>query len=192
MTNADKNQLRAILRHRRRSLSLQQQIAARLGVTQLACSLPQWAGARRIALYHTSDGEIDTQGIADRGHTEEKDLYLPVIGDDRNMVFRHWAPPGQLLRNRFGILEPPADSSTCPVPTLDIIFLPLVGWDKTGGRLGMGAAYYDRALSGAGGPLLVGLAHQIQEVEKVPLDLWDIKLDVVITELKVHHCQAKP
>jgi 5-formyltetrahydrofolate cyclo-ligase len=69
--------------------------------------------------------------------------------------------------------------------------MPLVGWDRQGGRLGMGGGFYDRALAGIKGPLLVGLAHAVQEVPQVPIDDWDVPLDFVVTESALHQCRGK-
>lgn len=103
------------------------------------------------------------------------------------MVFAQLHPDDELVRNSFGILEPPASAPLCPAVQLDIVFLPLVGWDKSCGRLGMGAGYYDRVLAGVNGPLLAGLGHQVQEVERVPLDPWDVALDLIITGAAIYH-----
>ena len=69
--------------------------------------------------------------------------------------------------------EPAPAAMRRPLDQLDILFMPLVGWDKRGNRLGMGGGFYDRALEHVSGPLLVGLAHSVQELEKVPNESWD-------------------
>lgn len=189
MTDLSKSELRSVLRQRRRSLSADAQAAARREVTRAVYTLPEWSRVQRIAIYHTADGEIETDDIIQRCHSEGIQVYLPVIGPQRSMVFAHWGPNEQLVKNSFGIFEPPENASLCPAANLDILFLPLVGWDKSGGRLGMGAGYYDRVLVGITGPLLVGLAHREQEVEEIPLDSWDMPLDVIITDAGTYHCR---
>ena len=189
MTVFSKSELRSVLRQRRRSLSSDAQAAARRDVTRAVYTLPQWSGVQRIAIYHTADGEIGTDDIIQHCHNEGIQVFLPVTGPQRSMVFAHWNPTEELVKNSFGIYEPAEDASRCPSAHLDIIFLPLVGWDKSGGRLGMGAGYYDRALAGVNEPLLVGLAHSVQEVEEIPLDSWDIPLDVIITDSGTYHCR---
>ena len=96
-----------------------------------------------------------------------------------------------LLNNRYNIPEPPASAPRCAVAELHIIFLPLVGWDLHGGRLGMGGGFYDRTLSGISGPLLVGLAHDSQRVEEVPQESWDIRLDYIATDAALYRRQGK-
>lgn len=189
MTELSKKELRAILRQRRRSLLPEAQRRARQQMAKRAFTLPQWTHAQKIALYHGADGEIDTADIVQHCHKTGVQVYLPVMRPDRNLVFAQWAPTDELVQNSYGLFEPPAGASLCLVTNLDILFLPLVGWDKSGGRLGMGAGYYDRVLAGISGPLLVGLAHQIQEMKEIPMDSWDIPLDVIITDAALYHCQ---
>ena len=53
----------------------------------------------------------------------------------------------------------------------------------------MGKGFYDRTLAGVGGPLLVGLAHECQQVEAVPRDPWDIELDFIATDVALYRCR---
>jgi 5-formyltetrahydrofolate cyclo-ligase len=68
--------------------------------------------------------------------------------------------------------------------------LPLVGFDASGNRMGMGGGYYDRTFSfkslkkGLRGPTLIGLAHEIQRVEELPVESWDIPLTAIVTDQK--------
>jgi 5-formyltetrahydrofolate cyclo-ligase len=186
MTELSKKELRTLLRQRRRSLSLDAQRSARKQAALLAFTLPQWANAKKIGLYYDADGEIGTADITKRCHDDGKAVFLPVTGTANSLTFKQWSPNAELVQSEFGIFEPAANAALCPIASLDIVFLPLVGWDKSGGRLGMGGGYYDRVLSGVSGPLLVGLAHQIQEVERVPRDSWDIALDAIVTDEAIY------
>jgi 5-formyltetrahydrofolate cyclo-ligase len=102
-------------------------------------------------------------------------------------------PPGARLRanpNAYGIAEPVASATVRISPRdLDAVLMPVVGFDRHGNRLGMGAGYYDRALRHLRDgsrrwrrPRLVGLAFACQEVERIVPSTWDIPLDVVVTE----------
>ena len=89
--------------------------------------------------------------------------------------------------NQFGIAEPKLDcSKVCPVQSLDIIFTPLVAFDSSGNRLGMGGGFYDRTLAAckARGPALVGLAHQCQQSDALPHAPWDVPLHAIATPQK--------
>jgi 5-formyltetrahydrofolate cyclo-ligase len=186
-----KAQLRQELRRRRQALGSSSQLAAAEAATSHITGLPRWPGARRIALYLANDGEIDTTPLGALCRTAGKQLFLPVIDETNLLEFAEWIDGDELVVNRYGIPEPPRHSPRGPATALDIIIMPLVGWDRQGGRLGMGGGFYDRALAGIKGPLLVGLAHAVQEVPQVPGDDWDVPLDFVVTESALHQCRGK-
>jgi 5-formyltetrahydrofolate cyclo-ligase len=142
-----------------------------------------------IALYAASDGEIDTSAIAQHCFTAGVQVFLPVVGNDKQMVFAQWQHSDPLSKNRYGIAEPTSHSAQQPLSSMDIIFMPLVAWDKTGSRLGMGGGYYDRALANQAGRTLIGLAHQMQEVATLPQQDWDVSLDIVITDREIYYCK---
>jgi 5-formyltetrahydrofolate cyclo-ligase len=75
-------------------------------------------------------------------------------------------------------------SHIVPKHEIDIIFTPLVAFDAEGNRLGMGGGFYDRTLENwqqTGRPFPVGLAHDCQQVEMIPTEIWDIPLPALIT-----------
>jgi 5-formyltetrahydrofolate cyclo-ligase len=186
-----KTQLRSTLQQHRKTLSPSAQRAAAQALTNAVVDLPNWASAQRIALYLAANGEIDTKPLENLARSAGKQLFLPVINDDNSLSFARWYADDRLSNNRFNIPEPPASAPRCVVAQLHIIFLPLVGWDLHGGRLGMGGGFYDRTLSGNSGPLLVGLAHDSQQVEEVPQESWDIRLDYIATDGALYRRQGK-
>lgn len=187
----NKAQLRSELRQRRQALSQPQQRAAAEAAASHLMQLPGWAQARRIALYLAQDGEIDTSPISELCRKPGIQLFLPVIGPDDSLTFARWQTDEPLLTNRYGIPEPATAAQRCAAAELDILVLPLVGWDRRGGRLGMGGGFYDRSLAGVTDTLLVGLAHSVQELEQVPQEQWDISMDYVVTDTGVHSCRER-
>jgi len=183
--------LRRQMRQGRRALQAAQQLAAAESAALHLTRLPNWHSADRIAVYLASDGEIDTGPLSARCRNAGKVLFLPHISSQNLLEFAAWQTNDTLVPNRYGIPEPPLQAKRCTPTELDIIVLPLVAWDRRGGRLGMGGGFYDRALAGARGPcLLVGLAHSLQELPEVPRDDWDVPLDFVATEITLHCCQG--
>jgi 5-formyltetrahydrofolate cyclo-ligase len=105
-----------------------------------------------------------------------------VAGPDKALVFRAWKPGDRLLTGRLG--EPKPDSAA-PELFPDVLLVPLLSFDRDGFRLGYGGGHYDRtlaALRNADGILAVGLAYAAQEVDTVPRDGHDARLDWVVTE----------
>jgi 5-formyltetrahydrofolate cyclo-ligase len=185
-TSPNKAALRSLLRQRRNALTLSQQLAAAEALLASVVRIPAWATAQRIAVYLPADGEIDPQPLARLAQAQDKQLFLPVIGEDLRLQFATWKLGDRLVSNRFNIPEPTDEAERHTVTGLDIVFLPLVAWDERGGRLGMGGGFYDRALTGVSGPLRVGLAHECQRIDAVPRDDWDIDLDFIATDVALY------
>lgn len=145
------------------------------------------SGPGVVAAYLSFDGEPDLSPalahLSDQGAT----LALPVIQDlpgKSVITFCAWNTNTPLARNRYGISEP-VGSELVPVPEIDLVLVPLVGWDKSGGRLGMGASFYDRLFqpfAEQDKPERVGVAYELQKIDSVPCDPWDIRLHGMLTE----------
>jgi 5-formyltetrahydrofolate cyclo-ligase len=184
----NKKQLRSVLRQRRRALDPEEHDSAATQIALHAQTLPTWTTAQHIAVYRDCDGEIGSSNLVETSLAQGKRIYFPVIGDNNALEFARWFEGEPLQHNRFGIAEPLPSAQRCPTGDLDILFMPLVGWDRSGNRLGMGGGYYDRALQAISGPVLVGLAYSNQEVEEIPRESWDISLDIVLTECGIYTC----
>lgn len=188
----DRNALRAELRQRRKALSPTQQAAASAWVLRHLSKLPPFMRAQHVALYLANDGEIDPLPIAQQLWKMGKHCYLPVVHptQPRQLWFVPFTPDSQLTPNRFGIPEPDHRAGhKMPPNLLDIVLLPLVGFDRQGGRLGMGGGFYDTTFAFHRGkttkPRLFGLAHSCQEVDALELAAWDIPLYGVVTDKEV-------
>jgi 5-formyltetrahydrofolate cyclo-ligase len=107
-------------------------------------------------------------------------IALPCITQkDTAMIFRHYIEGDRLEQNPLFNFMQPLDTS--PIVTPDIIFVPLVAFDRRGARLGMGGGYYDRTLA-AGNFKTIGIAFAACEVEKIPTEPHDIYMDAILTE----------
>ncbi len=194
-----KNQLRKILRQRRRNLSRQQQKIASMGLCRQIARLPVFVNSRRIAAYIPNDGEISAQPLIELAWRLNKQVYLPVLHPFRKgyLFFMEHLPDQPLALNRFGIPEPLCDhDSRVPAWTLDLVLTPLVGFDEQGNRRGMGGGFYDRtfAFMETGHtprrPRLVGVAHECQKVETLPCERWDIAMDFIATDRQLYGFSA--
>jgi 5-formyltetrahydrofolate cyclo-ligase len=193
-TSADhreyKQQLRNELRAQRRALTPAQQQQASLLLLRQLMKLPQFMRAQHIALYIANDGEIDPALIAQQLWKMEKHTYLPVLrpGKSKDLWFVEFSANTVLSPNRYGIAEPDhRREHRLPANLLDVVLMPLVGFDSSGARLGMGGGFYDTTFAfkhkkPAGRPYLIGLAHSCQQVDALPKDSWDIPLFAIATE----------
>lgn len=175
---------RARLRAWRRGRDPGTAAAAARAVALRAGRLPVLAGARHVAVYLAGDGELDTAPLIRALWRAGKAVYLPVTVDPaRALVFRRYARATPLTPDAMGI-PAPALGPVRRARDMDVVFVPLLGFDAHGRRLGRGGGHYDRSLrAGAGGrvPARVGLAYDGQRLAHVSPARWDVPLDAVIT-----------
>ncbi len=186
--------LRQQLRNRRRALSRAQQwFAAKVLVKHLR-SHPVFLRSQRISFYMADDGEIDPVLLMKMAEHMGKQCYLPVLHplQPGMLWFSPYREGDSLIQNRFGLAEPAAGNKIIPSWTLDLVLMPLVGFDDQGHRLGMGGGFYDRtfafkqnSVSRPKTPVLMGLAHHCQKVEALTCESWDIPLDYIVTDQAV-------
>ena len=107
-----------------------------------------------------------------------------IIGHGLALKFSSWSPGCALREGPFGAQVPAVDDFFDP----EILIVPLVAFDRSGGRLGYGGGFYDRtlqALRGARATLAIGFAYGAQEAEALPLEPTDQPLDMLVTEREV-------
>ncbi len=216
--------LRASLRARRRAVSAADRAHAAREVARLADHALRLRSGRRIGIYAATAEELDTSCLIALMLRRGCLVYLPRIdrrSRARTMRFAQitasslsvesspgaarsapprrrpaLAAPASPRINRFGIVEPEG-AELASARLLDVVFLPLVGFDRHGTRLGMGGGYYDRAFGFRRlrefwhAPLLVGIGYASQEVERIAAAAHDVPLDLVITERGVVRCDRR-
>ncbi|GAB4393704.1 MAG: 5-formyltetrahydrofolate cyclo-ligase [Gammaproteobacteria bacterium] len=194
MIQFNKQALRNILRAKRRALSSDYITQCSIQVAQRLQTSTLFQPQSHVAIYATFDGEIDLIPTVNYLWQQQCTCYLPIISTtDNSMVFQRYPKDSKLVENKFAIKEPKPDpEQQISVDKLDIILLPLVGFDMQGSRLGMGAGYYDRALrqlitptdhtQKIHKPLLIGVGYSWQQVANIPRDPWDVSLHAVVTE----------
>ena len=180
-----RNQLRQQIRKTRANLTALQQQQAEDSITQQALALIEARNAQHIALYVSFDGEISTEKLIKTLWAQDKHVYLPVLHpfNPNHLLFLRYLPDTPMLKNKFGIWEPKLNvQNVLPLDELDILFTPLVAFDKQGNRLGMGGGFYDRTLQNWQNVsfIPVGLAHQCQQVEQLPTEAWDVPLHRIL------------
>jgi len=197
----DPQALRQHLKQLRSSLSAKARSDAEALVIRRLLQHPRFLRAKRVAGYVGVNGEIDPMPLMARAAALHKHCYLPVLHPFRNghLWFCRWHPGDRLQLNRYGIPEPvPSAGAMISARRLDLVVVPLLGFDPACHRLGMGGGYYDRTFSFAlqhrlaSRPYLLGVAHEVQRVEALPSQPWDVQLDCVVTDRSCYSRRRRP
>ncbi|MGN6519355.1 MAG: 5-formyltetrahydrofolate cyclo-ligase [Dokdonella sp.] len=185
----DRAALRKALRERRAAVPAAERIAAAQAVVAQLEKVPEFMTDRRIGGYWAVEGELPLAALMGGLRARDQLYYLPVLGEDRGLRFAPWRPGGAIAANRFGIPEPVVAAGELLAPAdLDVVLVPLLGFDRRGHRLGFGGGWYDRSFaflasrSDVGKPVLVGVGYALQEIDAIDAQPWDVRLDYVATE----------
>jgi 5-formyltetrahydrofolate cyclo-ligase len=196
--NLNRSELRKTLRQQRQLLTTTTTEHAAQQLTERCINHPCFLNSRAIAAYLSWQGEIEPMGIMQAAWELGKTVYIPALHPTkiRQIQFVHWTPNTPLTTNRYGILEhaPPGDTGIMKIiapELLDLVLLPLVGFDQQCNRLGTGGGYYDRTFAflqnqpRPAKPLLMGIAYEFQCVDTLHIEHWDVPLDGVITDKSI-------
>lgn len=177
-----KKNLRLEALGRRDALAMEYRIEASLGMAELAPALAASPGDV-VSGFWPMRSEADVRPLMFALREQGARLTLPAILDKTTIVFRELIRGAELIDMGFGTFGPGPECSVLD-PTLMLV--PLAAFDARGQRIGYGAGYYDRAIAKLAEkgmrPTLVGIAFDCQEIEEVPSEPHDIKLDFVLTE----------
>jgi 5-formyltetrahydrofolate cyclo-ligase len=194
---AQRRELRQRLAEQRRALTPPVRIAAAQGLRRSLEHLPEYLTDARVAGYWASHGELPLNLVIPPLATRGQQFLLPVIGRNKQLRFAPWQSGEEVQPNRYGIPEPVAQDELLEPFQLDLVFVPLLGFDRRGHRLGHGGGYYDRSFGFLNEqvrptePLLVGIGYAFQELPQVDEQAWDVPLDFVATERELIDCHPE-
>jgi 5-formyltetrahydrofolate cyclo-ligase len=133
-----------------------------------------------VASYVPVGGEADPAPLERAALAAGCRLALPHVVDRATpLVFLAWDTGVGLTDGPFGLRQPAAHH---PPLAPDIVLTPLVGFDRSGNRLGQGAGHYDRAFAAFPKARRVGIAFAVQETDRLTPDPWDVPLHAIATE----------
>ena len=179
--------LRQRNRKLRAQLSKDELEAAALKLFDRISVLPEFINASQIATYSAVNGEISLNPIIDLALEMGKQIYLPNL-DLKSLRFSPYFHGQKMRINRFRLPEPDVTDDEMLAPeALDLVLAPLVVFDPQRNRIGMGGGYYDRSFefrkqAERDAPILIGVAHELQKVDQLIAEDWDVRLDMVVTD----------
>jgi 5-formyltetrahydrofolate cyclo-ligase len=190
----DKSKIRKMIRDRRRGLTDQQREAGAFGLLNQLLALDDFHQSEMIAMYLVNDGEIDPLKVIHWCWKNNKQTFVPVViqQGSNSLLFAEIKKETKLKENRYGIPEPDVDvNELVQAAALDLVLMPLVAFDDFGNRVGMGGGFYDTTFEfikdeEVRKPLLIGIAHEVQKVEKIEVESWDIPLTRIVTGSKIY------
>jgi 5-formyltetrahydrofolate cyclo-ligase len=179
---SDKTELRRRMRAQRLRLARARPDAAALAAGRLPA--PMLSRFALVSGYHAMGTELDPGPVLRRFAQAGAQLALPVAEDrDAPLVFRLWSEGDPQIPDAFGI---PAPAPDAPRVLPDLVITPMLAFDRGGHRLGQGAGHYDRSIANlrASKPVFVlGLAYAGQEIEALPAEPHDERLDAILTDV---------
>ncbi|MDD3719401.1 MAG: 5-formyltetrahydrofolate cyclo-ligase [Actinomycetota bacterium] len=192
MIHKKKKELRKKVQELRDAIDLEQRKALSAHVAENLWSIPEFAAAKTVLFFISFRSEVDTVPMIRRALSEDKVVCVPCTNDgDKSMVAsRILDLEADLEMGNYDILEP---RKGCLRPVnaeeIDVVLMPGVAFDLTGGRLGYGGGYYDRFLERCNPRCaLIAVAFEIQIVGHVPCADHDAHIHKVVTEARVIDC----
>ncbi|MEK7703234.1 MAG: 5-formyltetrahydrofolate cyclo-ligase [Nitrospirota bacterium] len=182
--------IRAKLLEKRKAIGKTACLSKSQAITKRLLALPEFIAAKTIHFYLSDDTEVQTDGLIEESLRLGKQVVVPLL-DEMALSQIDDLHPDHFEMHPFGIrsLKEPfckVVSSAC----VDLWILPGVGYDRMGHRLGRGAGYYDRLLSGISAKI-TGLAFECQIVEMIPILEHDKQIDQIITEERTIICRRE-
>ena len=179
-----REKLRKTLKKRRISINSSDRHTATQIIIEKIQSLSDQRKNLNIGCYLSYKGEVDLSLWMQQSKHK---LYLPVIEDHHTMLFKAYQHGDLLTTSHIHpILEPADDKSTIQPKHLDLVLVPMLGFNKNQARLGYGGGYYDRCFEHKlkqpdTQPKLIGIAFSLQRCTFKSMP-WDICMDEIITD----------
>ena len=155
-------------------------------------NLEEWQYAHNVHIYiSVLNNEVDTLGLIYEMFDHGKKVVVPKCNCELHRIINiHIKSFEELSPSKYGLMEPEYNHENEVMPDkLDLVITPILAYDRIGGRLGFGGGYYDDLFNACTCPK-VGIGYSFQEVDRVPMEPHDRKLDIIITEnetIRVKH-----
>jgi 5-formyltetrahydrofolate cyclo-ligase len=176
-----KNRIRQHLRQCKESLTQKERLAKS---TRICGSLLDLiSDGETVMVYTSKEKEVSTVPLITTLLERGNPVVVPIIvKEDVSLRLSYLNDRSVLVPSTFGVPEPIGSEIPADPGDIDMIVLPMLGFDRKGGRIGYGAGYYDRFLEKNPALRKIGIAFACQEVNELPVDENDIRMDYIITE----------
>ena len=181
-----KNQLKDTILEKRNSLPQEEILEKSNQIKNNLFNLNQYKNSKTIMLFVSFESEVDTHNMI-RETLKNKAIVVPKVAG-------HEIEPSviidfdNLIAGKFGILEP-IETMKIAYKNIDLVLVPGIVFDMEGHRIGYGFGYYDKFLKKVPKAIKIGLAFDFQVVDKIPAEMHDVPVDLILTEKRVIECR---
>jgi 5-formyltetrahydrofolate cyclo-ligase len=177
----EKSRIRQILRERKNAMTPEERLTKSRAIS--GHLMPLIRDNETVMAYTSKEMEVNTVPIIRSLLDRNIPVIVPIIvKEDISLRLSYLRDFAALVPSTFGVPEPIGSEIPARGEDVDTIILPMLGFDRSGGRIGYGAGYYDRFLEKFPSLRKIGIAFACQEIEKLPLDPTDVRMDHIITE----------
>lgn len=176
-----KNLIRQVLRGRKDVMNPEDRLEKSRAICRHLLALIR--DHETVMVYTSKEKEVNTVPLITALFSRGNPVVVPIIvREDVSLRLSYLKDFSALVPSTFGVPEPIGSEIPARGEDIDTIVLPMLGFDRTGGRIGYGAGYYDRFLEKHPALCTIGIAFACQEIESLPLDENDVRMDYIVTE----------
>jgi len=177
----EKTRVRAVLRARKEAMRPEERLEKSGLIARHLMLLI--ASGETVMVFTSKEKEVNTKPLIEALFAEKNPVVVPIIQkEDVTLRLSYLRDFSALVPSTFGVPEPIGSEIPADPENIDVIILPMLGFDRAGGRIGYGAGYYDRFLSKNPGLFKIGVAFGCQEMDHLPTDENDVRMDLIVTE----------
>jgi 5-formyltetrahydrofolate cyclo-ligase len=177
----EKMRIRQVLRERKAALLPEERLEKSRSICRHVAE--QVRNGETVLAYTSKELEVNTAPLIDALLARKIPVVVPIIQkEDISLRLSYIRDRSVLVPSTFGVPEPIGSEIPANPADINTILLPMLGFDRTGARIGYGAGYYDRFLEKNPDLRKIGIAFACQEIERLPLDPTDVRMDMIITE----------
>lgn len=180
-----KTDLRRKLLARRDSLSFEKRVEHSIAIVDKLISTDEWHSSNSVMVYLSINSEVMTLPLLTKVIEFHKRLLIPKVSNG-NIIPIEVVKKFRVASGFKNILEP--SDGVEYKDDIDLVIVPVVGFNEKCFRIGYGGGYYDRFLKKGRIKYKIGIAYECQKIDNDFSEEHDVKLDVVITEIGFYKC----
>lgn len=187
----EKKIIREKVLERRAKLSKNDHIKFSKDIINQIFDSPHYKNAKTIMTFISFSDEVDTHDFIKKSISDGKMIVVPItFPKTKELKPSHVKDFNELEEGYYNILTPKKEFVRFIDPQeIDLVIVPGVGFDKSGYRVGYGGGYYDRFLSKLPTVVTIAIAFDLQVIDKVPKEDFDIPVDYIFTEKEIIKCK---